>query len=39
MKLTAYSIQKLKEIISGDLGLTPYQSGSNLVALLMKQII
>ncbi|MFD2938530.1 phospholipase D-like domain-containing protein [Flavobacterium notoginsengisoli] len=33
MKLTAYSIQKLKEIISGDLGLTPYQSGSNLVAL------
>jgi hypothetical protein len=33
MKLTEFSINALKETITGDNGLTPYLSGSNLVKL------
>ena len=33
MKLTEYAIQNLRKIITGDEGLTPHQTGGNLVAL------
>jgi hypothetical protein len=33
MKLTEYAINNLRKVITGDLGITPNLSGSNLVAL------